>query len=83
MGPQMGFRNPLRVRNGTDTPLTVVVEPWATEHILEPGGECEVVATHLDRFPTLGVEPIGGRVIIWLNEGGSLYEIWQGGSQVD
>jgi hypothetical protein len=79
----MGFRNPLQVRNGTDAPMAVVVEPWATEFVLEPGGVCEVVATHPDQFPTFGVEPTAGKVIVWVNEGGSLYEIWQGGVQVD
>jgi hypothetical protein len=79
----MPFRNPLLVRNGSDASLTVVVEPWATEFELQPGAECEVVATHPDLFPTLGIEPTGHQVIIWVNEGGSLYEIWQGGLQVD
>jgi hypothetical protein len=76
-------RNPLRVRNGGDAPLIVVVEPWAEEFELAPGAECDVVATNLAVFPTLGVEPIDGRLIVRINAGGSSYEVWQGGVQLD
>jgi hypothetical protein len=79
----MAHRNPLRVRNGGDASLVVIVEPWGSEFALPPGTECEVVAINPALQPTLGVEFVGGRLIVWINEGGSTYEVWQDGAQLD
>src|SRR5437870_1516940 len=79
----MGHRNPLRIRNGGNAPLVVVVEPWATEFNLPPGAECEVIAINPELQPNLEVESLDGRLIVWIHEGGSTYEVWCDGVQLD
>jgi hypothetical protein len=78
----MSFRNPLRIRNGGTTALTVIVEPWANEYELAPDADCEVVAIHPDQQPTLTVEHLERAIIVSV-DGGSLYEFWRNGAQVD
>lgn len=75
----MGFRNSLRVQNGNPETLTMIVEPWANEYDLVAGGDCEIVALNPSVVPTFGVEPHGGNLIVWVNEGGSTFELWRAG----
>jgi hypothetical protein len=76
----MAFRNPLRVINRNPETLTLIVEPWASEFKLLLGEECEVVAINPAVLPTWGVDPTAdGDLIIWVHEGGSMYEFWLAG----
>jgi hypothetical protein len=79
---RMANRSVLRVRNGTERRIVLVVEPWAEELDLSPEFEYEVVAIHPDRQPTLGVEQRLDRLVVWVDEGGSLCEVWRDGVQV-
>jgi len=78
----MKCRNPIRVRNGGSDPLIVIVEPWASEFVLMHGADLDVVATHPDIFPTLEIESLDGRLVVIINQGGSLYEVWRDGVQI-
>lgn len=75
----MGFRNPLRVHNRNPETLTMIVEPWANEYDVVTGSDCEVVAINPSVMPTFGVEPLGGNLIVSVNESGSTFELWRAG----
>jgi hypothetical protein len=78
----MTFRNPLRIANRTTKPLTIAVRPGAEEYEVAPGAECEIVATHPGVLPTFSVEPLGARLSVAVNEGGSHHEFWLNGERV-
>ena len=62
MGTQA--RVTLRVTNNLDTARTVVLEPWAGEYTLRPGGAFDVVAEGDINHP-LQIELIEDRVIVY------------------
>jgi hypothetical protein len=75
------YRTRLPFRNGTAADLILVVEPWADEVVLAPGEECEVVVIATDRNPALSVELSSYGLIVWVEEGGTTFEVWKGGKQ--
>jgi hypothetical protein len=76
----MELRNRLPIRNGHDADLTVVVEPWATELVLKPGRDCEVVAIHHSQWPLLEVEPCSYGLVVTVY--GESYELWFNGQNL-
>ena len=75
----MSFTTPLAI-DAHDSPLTLIVEPWADEFAIAVGDRCEVVAMHPSAPPTFGVEVCrGGDLMVWVNESGATYEFWRGG----
>ena len=78
----MSFRNPLHIRNGGTSTLVVIVEPWANQYELEPDSDCKVIAIHRDQQPTLSIEHAEHAVTVSI-DGGSVYEFWQDGVQLD
>jgi len=71
---------PVRIRTAAD--LVVVVEPWADEVALGPGKACDVVAIGSERPPALSVDPSSYGLVVWVEAGGSTFEVWQGGKQL-
>lgn len=76
----------LKIQNTRDVLLTVIVEPWANEYQLSTGEECEVVATHPKAAPCFSLAIADDQLLVWIesgSEGGSNYQFWQGGEQID
>ena len=71
---------PVRIRTAAD--LVVVVEPWADEVVLGPGEACDVVAIGSERPPALSVDLSSCGLVVWAEEGGSTFEVGQGGKQL-
>ena len=73
---------PLPVHNRTAADLVVVVESWAAEAVLGPGEACDVVAIGSERPPALSVDLSSYGLVVWVEEGGSTFELWQSGKQL-
>ena len=73
----------MRIRNLSGAPLVVVIEPWASEWELASGEAGEVMVTHPSKFPRLSLDWLEGRAVFYVEDGGSLYEFWRDGVQVD
>ena len=52
------------IRNGDETPETVILEPWTTQHHLKPGGAVTVLAEGDARFP-LEIEVRGNEITVY------------------
>lgn len=79
----MELRNSLHVQNPNPEAMTLIVEPWANEYEVLLNEKCVIVAVNPSVMPTFGVEPHDGRLIVWVNEGGSTYELWRDGVLAD
>jgi hypothetical protein len=73
----MTKRNALQL-HASEERYTVVVEPWASEFIVQPGDVCEVVALHPHVQPSLQVELAKGKLIVTVNESSATFEFWRG-----
>jgi hypothetical protein len=76
------YRTRLPCFNRTATNLVLVVEPWADEVVLAPGEKCEVVAIGPDRPPALSVALSSYGLIVYVEDGGTKFEVWKDGKQL-
>lgn len=72
----MEYRSTLALP-ASDSSYIVIVEPWAEESRIEPGVTCRVVALHPHAAPTFEVELDQGMLIVFVNGGGSTFELWR------
>lgn len=75
----MTYRSKLDV-SADDSPLVLIVEPWAYEFTLNPGERCAVVAIRPKRPPTFTVSVSRGSLIVWVNEGATTFEFVRDGN---
>ena len=73
----------LKVLNSHTFAIRLIVEPWAREYDLPAGCTYEVVALNEVRPPTLGIELDESVAVVWIDEAGSWYELWENGARRD
>jgi hypothetical protein len=65
---------------GGAQPYTLIVEPWATEYVVQPSDRCHLVVSHNSEAPAVAVEPlVEGNLIILVEASGATYEFWRNG----
>lgn len=82
MEPSTEQRSAIPVRNDGSEPLRVVVEPWASEVRVPPGGKCEVVLIGQKRAPKHSVTVCPYGLLFCAEDGTDAYEIWQDGERI-
>lgn len=63
---------------GAKRPYALVVEPWAEEFTINPGGRCKVVAVHGTEPAAFGLEHAPEYLVVYINSGGTTFEFWRG-----
>ena len=64
--PENTGRTSILVRNASDCPITIILEPWADEQILQPGAETQVAVTNGGEG--LAVEHHRDALVVWAEE---------------
>jgi len=72
------YRSLLHV-SASESPYTLIVEPWAEEFEIAPGGTCQIVAIHPVAPSSFEVELNREYLIVYVRESGSTYEFWRDG----
>lgn len=70
-----------RVRNQSGRSLSLVLEPWATEYVLIPGGDIEVVEEGGETGQSLEIQ-IEPEHVIFFARPGSVLRAYQGGIEL-
>ena len=79
----MTLRESVHFSNASASPLTVVIEPWATEFELPSKSFCEVVSVGGTPPAFIQMEQIDYGLIFWIETSGAIYEYWQDGQLID
>jgi hypothetical protein len=72
MGDRTGGRVSLRLNNAQDGPLTVILEPWASEYQLLPGLTFDVVETDGDPAELIEVQVGAGTLTLFARTGAKM-----------
>jgi hypothetical protein len=70
----------IAVRNGRDTPVTLILEPWASEFVMPPGAVYELCAEGPEG-DCLQIDYAPDHIIAW-GWSGSVVEVWHNGERL-
>lgn len=62
---------------GGPRPYTLIVEPWADEHQVNPDDRCRIVAVHPHCSESFAVEWYEDQLLVFLERGDESYEFWR------
>lgn len=72
----MAVQSSIAVAGGR-RPYTLIVEPWADKHTINPDDRCSIVAFHPTSAAPFEVERHESVLIIWVNIGNATYQFWR------
>lgn len=75
---RMPVQTSIEVHGGPNA-YTLIVEPWAEEHTINPDDRCKVVVLHPQCSETLTVQWHDNALILFVELGDETYEFWRNG----
>ena len=68
----------LRIHNTRETPITIVLEPWASEYLLAPGATLDIVERGGGSEDLLELQCEDGHLVLYARAGTTLTAVQDG-----